>query len=357
LPANSQKKGYQVVLFSKHAKTLEKTIIVSDEDLGQKYEVSPYLITDQMKDVFNRTDFVFITYPSFLFPTLATEIFKCDLNKIPLVFVPGTGGVEFSFRALRERGTPIYGLERVPAVYRITKGTNIANISGRRKEGLHLGLLSSDNPDLMCEQLSFLFGMPCYRTPNYLNITLTPSNPILHTCRLYSLFSDYSGKPYKQVPLFYSDWSFFASEQLLHCDDELKNIIHSIPELDLSGVESLRDHYESKNAEELTAKIRSIKSLSGLPSPIVQTEGGYLPDFSSRYFAADFPYGLAILVGIAQIVGAEAKTMIKVLSWYEKIIGYQWLNNGLLTGADIDKCGCPQRFGIKDKSVFIDIYR
>jgi hypothetical protein len=109
LPANSQKKGYQVVLFSKHAKTLEKTIIVSDEDLGQKYEVSPYLITDQMKDVFNRTDFVFITYPSFLFPTLATEIFKCDLNKIPLVFCSRNGRCRVFFpRTSRERNAHLW---------------------------------------------------------------------------------------------------------------------------------------------------------------------------------------------------------------------------------------------------------
>lgn len=349
-------KGHQVVLFSKHANALEKTIVVNDEDSGIKYEVEPYFITGKIADVFDGTDIVFITYPSFMFPALSSQILEQTSNRIPLVFVPGTGGVEFSFRAIRERGTPIFGLERVPAVYRITKGTNIANISGRRKEGLHLGSLSSENVAEMCKKLADLFGMACLPAPNYLNITLTPSNPILHTCRLYSLFSDYSGKPYQNVPLFYSDWSLFASEKLLRCDAELMEIIQAIPELDLSGVESLKNHYESQNAEQLTAKIKSIKSLSGLPSPIVQVDGGFLPDFSSRYFVADFPYGLAILVGIAQIVGVDAKTMKEVLSWYQRIGGYDWIKDGLLCGKDIDKTGCPQRFGIRCRGDFLNTY-
>ena len=45
-----------------------------------------------------------------------------------------------------------------------------------------------------------------------------------------------------------------------------------------------------------------------------------MPDFSSRYFTADFPYGLSILVQISNLLGLDSLNMKGVLNWYYSIV-------------------------------------
>ena len=164
--------------------------------------------------------------------------------------------------------------------------------------------------------------MRCEALPGYLNVTLTPSNPILHTTRLKTLFADYrTGKKYSQIPLFYEEWSDESSKCLFACDGEVQNLCRLLGEFDLTAVRSLKEHYESATPEALTQKIRSIASFRGIQTPYVEVEGGYIPDFNSRYFTADFPYGLAILQQIAAFAGAESSAMEEVYGWYEAIVG------------------------------------
>ena len=158
--------------------------------------------------------------------------------------------------------------------------------------------------------------------PNYLNITLTPSNSILHTTRLKNLYGDYhEGVVYDSVPLFYEKWNNETSELLLKCDDEIQELCRALNCFDLSYVRSLRIHYESPTLEAMTKKISSIAGFKGLTSPTVKVGGGYIPDFNSRYFTADFSYGLAILVQIAEFSGVDVPNMKETLNWYYSIVG------------------------------------
>lgn len=91
--------------------------------------------------------------------------------------------------------------------------------------------------------------------PNYLNITLIPSNAILHTTRLRNLYGDYhEGVVYNSVSLFYKDWNNEISELLLACDDEVQELCKIIDRFDLSYVKSLKIHYESLTADAMTKK-------------------------------------------------------------------------------------------------------
>ena len=79
--------------------------------------------------------------------------------------------------------------------------------------------------------------------PNYLSVSLTPSNPILHPTRLYSIFKDYQeGMVYKNIPLFYEDWTDEASTYLIKCDKELRQILNKI-KVDTSHIVPLLKHY------------------------------------------------------------------------------------------------------------------
>ena len=91
--------------------------------------------------------------------------------------------------------------------------------------------------------------------------------------------------------------------------------------MDLSNVRSLKIHYESDTVEAMTKKLSGIKSLHNLLSPMKKVEGGWVPDFHSRYFTADFPYGLAIIEELAGVLGYDAPNIRDTMDWYRKVTG------------------------------------
>ena len=192
------------------------------------------------------------------------------------------------------------------------KARKIASLRSLFKYLYKQGLISSNPAELL--------DMPCAKLPGYLNVTLTPSNPVIHTSRLYTLFQDYAaGKYYDRVPLFYEEWDEDSSRLLLECDGEVQQICKALPAFDLQEVKSLKRHYESNTAEELTRKIRSIEGFQGIKTPMVPKDGGYIPDLDSRYFTADFSYGLSILRQIGEFAGVATPAMTRISGWYEKI--------------------------------------
>lgn len=49
---------------------------------------------------------------------------------------------------------------------------------------------------------------------------------------------------------------------------------------------------------------------------MMKVENGWIPDFSSRYFKTDFPYGIHVIIEIADIFNVETPTMDAIWSWY-----------------------------------------
>lgn len=265
-------------------------------------------------------DVMFITTPSFTANETARKLMPYIRNNTRVFFIPGSGGMEWAFKPLSDKGVSLYGLQRVPSVARVKdKGT--VYCEGYRKE-LFIASLPRADAEFGRMLIESLFDTPCAAMDNYLNVTLVPSNPILHTVRLYSLFKDYTRKKvYNTVPLFYEEWTDEASELLLACDEELQSVCRKISRtssFDLSYVRSLKDHYESYTVRAMTEKIRSIKGFKGIPTPCVKTENGFIPDFDSRYFTADFPYGLRLLRQIADICGVAVPTMQMLSAWYNE---------------------------------------
>jgi opine dehydrogenase len=56
--------------------------------------------------------------------------------------------------------------------------------------------------------ISSLFSTPCRSVPNFLSLTLTPSNQIIHPGRVYGYFKDWDGKTGydpKSLPKLYGE--------------------------------------------------------------------------------------------------------------------------------------------------------
>ena len=172
---------------------------------------------------------------------------------------------------------------------------------------------------------------------------MTPSNPILHTTRMRTMFADYAdGVVYDHIPLFYEDWNEESSKLLLACDEEVQAICRALP--GLQYVKSLRDHYESQTAEEMTRKLSGIPAFKGIGTPSVKVDGGFIPDLHSRYFTADFSFGLSIIQQIGAFAGVKTPNIDATMEWYEKI-------------AVETECFRYSDYGITSRDEFLEFYQ
>lgn len=314
MAAECARKGHEVTIHTSRPAGWAENIAVYDRDDSFLFSARLAAVTDDLASALASAELVFVTLPAEHFPGLAARLRPYIRTGQYLGFVPGAGGAEFAFRDFMEKGLRLFGLQRVHSIARLRERGRAVAMLGRKPD-LQVATLPHDTAQPVAGMLEELFDMPCRELPNYLSLTLTPSNPLVHPARLYELFRDYRGEGYAANVLFYEEWGDLASTLLLDCDTELQNLCARIP-LDLSGVRSLRHHYESDTVPAMTRKIRSIAAFRGLTAPMRETAQGWLPDFSSRYFSTDFAFGLKILLDICRLFGQSTPTMEKLWQWY-----------------------------------------
>lgn len=135
--------------------------------------------------------------------------------------IPGFGGAEFAFKKLMDKGCILYGFQRVHSIARLKEYGKAVYQLGR-KHKIEIGSISASNVSDICDFIEGISNISC--------VSLMPSNPILHTSRLYSIFKDYTpGKKYDRNFLFYKEWSLEAAQLMISRDDELQLLCRGIP--------------------------------------------------------------------------------------------------------------------------------
>ena len=334
--------GYKVNIYTSRPERFRKQLSIVDSEGTVLREGTIAMATDDISQAMAGCLFIFVIVPAFMFGSVAKKMLPYIDEGMQIGVIPGTGGAEFAFADCVRAGAVLFGVQRVPSIARLIEYGSRVCIEGRKKE-LFLASVPGERGQKAAELMEQVFRTKCTLLPNYLNVTLTPSNPILHTTRLRTMFRDYrEGVVYDHNILFYEEWTDESSQLLLDCDRELENMVEIMKEMDLTHVVPLRIYYESPDAPAMTAKIRSIKAFHGLHSPMKETEGGWVPDFDSRYFTADFSYGLAILIEIAHAVGSPVPCMEETMDWYLDLTGRD--RNFLLSDAGIRDLNDIYRF-------------
>lgn len=312
-------KKHEVTIYTSAPELYDGHVNIVDDNGITTHEGTIKLATADPEVAFRTAELILVAVPATMMRSAANTIFENSDEKPIIGVVPGNGGSECAFRKCIERGNVFFGIERVPAIARLVQKGKTVKSTGYRKE-LHVAALPSKNAERCADLVSGIFDMPCKVIPCFLNLTMTPSNPILHTTRLRTLFGDWhEGKIYESVPLFYEEWDDNASELLIACDEEVQEICRALPEFQLYYVKSLRIHYESPTVEAMTRKISSIPAFKGLTTPTVKVEGGLIPDLHSRYFTADFSYGLTIIKQVADLANVKTPNIDETMQWYKNI--------------------------------------
>ena len=336
-------KGHEVTVYTSNPDVYDGKLSIVDENGITTHEGRIKTATSDPEFAFKEADLIIVTMPSTMMKSVSELIYDhTDLKSI-IGVVPGNGGSECAFRNCIDRGNVFFGIERVPAIARLIKKGKTVRSVGYRDE-LHVAALPNNNAQMCADIIQSVFNTKTTVIPNFLNLTMTPSNPILHTSRLRSIFGEWKpGMVYDTLPLFYEEWDDSSSELLLACDDEVQAICRALPEFDLGYVKSLRVHYDSPTVESMTKKLSSIQAFKGLKTPMVECEGGFIPDLHSRYFTADFSYGLTIIKQVADFAGVRTPNIDETMSWYKDIA----IEKNHFSFED---------YGIKDLNSFRDFY-
>lgn len=322
MAAEFSHKGHAVTLFTSKPVSWSNTLSVYDSTGAKLLESGRISVTNDLEEAVSGADLIWVVYPSFLFADISAKLLPYTKPGQMIGVVPGSGGAEFAFRPHIQRGCTFFGLQRVHSIARLKEPGASVFALGRKKQ-LYFSAFPAAQADPLKALLEDLFDLPCTILPNYLNVTLTPSNPILHTSRLYSMFSVHSPDTvYPKNPFFYEDWDESASQVLFACDAELQALCQRIDGLDLSGVVSLRTYYESPTPLALKEKIRSIGAFRGIQSPMQAVEGGWVMDLSSRYFTADFAFGLKIIHDFCSRFDVPDPWLETLWRWYQGIALY-----------------------------------
>lgn len=350
-------KNNNVCIYTSKPDKWSKSICVYDEDINASNIYQIYKITNSPKEAAEFAELIIFTLPAFAIKD-TIKLFEHFIKEgTKVLFYPGTGGIEFCCVKLIEKNCVIMGTQRVCSVARLTQYGHSVKTSGKRKE-MYIGILKGEDKESLRKMFEDLFEIQTFLLPNYLSVTFTPSNPILHTARLYSILKNYeSGMTYDKIPLFYEEWDDESSINLIKCDQELQNLCKKLDKMNLSGVKSLLVHYESTDYESLTKKITSIQSFRGLETPSVCIDGKLIPDFSSRYFTADFPYGLVIIKAFGLILKEETNMIDKIINWYQGIVKKEYIDfQNKTLGIDAEQLNLPQHLNINDKKSIYKFY-
>lgn len=302
------------------------------------------------KEVITPAEMILVALPSNAYTKVFMPIKEYIRDGTIVGFIPGTGGVEFFCNDLMNRGCVIFGTQRVPSGTSIVEYGKRVNSLGSRKD-LRIATIPAEKNAHICQLMCELLDIQTLALPNYLSVTLTPSNPILHTSRLSTLFANYQrGDVYPEQLSFYKKWSDDSSEMLIGCDAELQEALDKIA-LDTSEILSLKKHYEIWTVEGKDDIERMSRKINILPYlkdnvPMIHTERGYEPNLESRYFLEDFPYGLCIVKAFCDICGVETPHIDWVLGWFCRVFRKEYYVDGRFCGKDLKELYLPGNYGI-----------
>lgn len=207
------------------------------------------------------------------------------------------------------------------------------------------------------------------QSPNFLSLTMSADNQIIHTSRCLGLYKVY-GKEWdkkEDVPWFYKDWDDLSADILKAVDSEytvIKNAIKAkYPEKDYTY---MRDYIELEqfgyNSEihDIKASFTDFGTLDSIATPVVQNEvGNWEIDKNYRFFLDDIYYGNCIAKWMAEQLNVDTPTIDEILRWAQMMRNERIIDdsNHLVLEANFlqpFKTGIPIVYGFKSMDDCID---
>lgn len=178
------------------------------------------------------------------------------------------------------------------------------------------------------------------QSANFLSLTLSVDNQIIHPSRCYGLFLSHGGRwaNKEDVPYFYRDYDERSAALLGELDGDYSKIRDVIraryPDrdftymLDYLALERLS--YQSENTD-IRESFTTSLTLGAIKPPTVHQENGeWAIDTNHRFFTDDIHYGLCIAKWAADQLGLAVPTIDRIIEWVQELRHEKIIDNGKL---------------------------
>lgn len=273
-----------------------------------------HTISSNPEDVIPQANIILLCLPGFAIKQ-QLQLIKPYVKSTTFVgSVFSSTGFFFNAMEILNEDVPLWGFQRVPFICRTREYGQSANLLGY-KSNLNIAIERTDEKEDFRLLIEKLFKTPVSLLNNFYEATLTNSNPLLHTSRLYTMFgASNEGRTFPRMILFYEEWTEEAAQLLIDMDEEFFRLLEVLP-VKPNYLPRIQEYYESHDARSLAQKLSSIQGFKGITSPMKQTAQGWIPDFASRYFTEDFPYGLHFIWQLAKEKGIATPKIDMVYQW------------------------------------------
>jgi NAD/NADP octopine/nopaline dehydrogenase, alpha-helical domain len=307
------------------------------------------LVTNNPAEGLRDADVVIITVPAHARPSLLARIAR-HLPADKAVFVgaiPGFCGFDWlAEHALGHlRNVVIWGMKDVAhTAFELDPGVSVR--MGGAKLTLHVATHAREDEHakrVLLTHMRRLYDSRIELLNNYLEITLTPGNPIMHSSVIYGLIGPYGqwhGRPFSEPLCWWTDCPELGAYFLERCDEENQQLCDALEhrfDIDLSSVKPLKQEiieaYDDQIRDHRTmlSVLRTNRAYDAIRAPLVPDANGtgYLIDRESRAFQEDVAYGLALLVEMAMRLDI-------LLPYINEIYGWNVSYMGGLRGSSLD---------------------
>lgn len=248
--------------------------------------------------------------------------------------IPGFCGFDWLAEAtLPERpNVVIWGMKDVPhTAFELNPGRSIK--MGGGKSQLYVATHSRESQASRHQLhaiLTRLYG-PCVTLlEHYLEITLTPGNPIMHSSVIYGLIGPYGQwhrKIFPQRMCWWTKCPELGAYFLERMDEESQALCAVISQrlgIDLSSVKSLKQEIveaygeQIRDTSSMLSILRTNQAYNDILAPMVpaaDNRAGYVIERESRAFNEDVAYGLVLLVEMARRFEIKVPHIEEVLQW------------------------------------------
>ncbi|ALI10652.1 MULTISPECIES: NAD/NADP octopine/nopaline dehydrogenase family protein [Pseudomonas] len=303
---------------------------------GSTLSARPDRVTTEAKVAVEDADIVIITVPAHARPQVLQDIapYLSTTKPVYVGAIPGFCGFDWLAQAtLADKpNLVIWGMKDVPhTAFDLKPGRSVKMGGGKSQlyVATHARETQASRQQLQ-QMLSRLYG-PCVTLlDHYLEITLTPGNPIMHSSVIYGLIGPYGQwhrKIFPQRLCWWTECPELGAYFLERMDEESQNLCAVISQrmgVDLSSVKSLKQEIVEAYGEQIRDRssmlsiLRTNRAYNDILAPMVPADGnrpGYVIERQSRAFNEDVAYGLVLLVEMAKRFELKVPYIEEVLQW------------------------------------------
>ena len=338
--------------------------------------------SNNRQELFSDADYVVFCMPVHKYRVALHEIAPY-LNRDKNVFVCtcyGQGGWNWMVNEIKRA----YNLPNlIPFAFGLIPW--ICRIAEYGKKGITYGIFKKNNFAAVSPQYYFrqiteefinpichnrIVDMKIWQSPNFLSLTLSVDNQIIHTSRCYGLYKVHGlcWDKREDIPWFYKDYDDISAQLLCALDSDYSCIRNEIrrrfPNNDYSYMrdymELERFGYES-GITDIKASFVDFGTLGTIQTPVVKNKDGkWEIDNNYRFFLDDIYYGNCIAKWMAERMDLTTPTIDNILRWAqlvrkERIIDSD--NHLVLDSPDLTvpmKTGIPSVYGFTSIEDCID---